>query len=140
MLLLSSADFFKINFFQKNNSGTLSECQTVWILIRTDVRSVLIWILILFAKFISRQQNSPLARKELKGDVCVNALCPSQQLLNYVKTISNSSPASHNFPCQLSHLLIFLGSLYCKQYEPRSGCFQGSSLIRVHIVCFHLKN
>ena len=28
-LLLSSADFFKINFFQKILSGTLSECQTV---------------------------------------------------------------------------------------------------------------
>ena len=44
MLLLSAADFFKINFFQKIISGALSECQTVWIQIRTDVLSVLIWI------------------------------------------------------------------------------------------------
>ena len=29
--------FFKISFFQKNISGTLSECQTVWIQIRTDL-------------------------------------------------------------------------------------------------------
>ena len=28
MLLLSSADFFKINFFKKNLLGTLSECET----------------------------------------------------------------------------------------------------------------
>ena len=30
-LLLSSADFFQNYFFQKILSGTLSECQTVWI-------------------------------------------------------------------------------------------------------------
>ena len=36
MLLLSSADFFfKINCL-KNLSGILSECETVWIQIRTD--------------------------------------------------------------------------------------------------------
>ena len=33
--------FFKINFFKKK---TLSECQAVWIQIRTDVLSVLIWV------------------------------------------------------------------------------------------------
>ena len=31
MFLLLSADFFQIELFQKNLSGTLSECQTVWI-------------------------------------------------------------------------------------------------------------
>ena len=35
--------FFKIYYFQKILSGTLSECQTVWIQIRTDIWSVLIW-------------------------------------------------------------------------------------------------
>ena len=40
--LLSSADFFKKN---KNIlSGTLSECQMVWIQIRTNILSVLIWV------------------------------------------------------------------------------------------------
>ena len=34
--------FFKIGFFFKKKSGTLSECQTVWIQIRTDILSVLI--------------------------------------------------------------------------------------------------
>ena len=37
MLLLSSADIFqKFIFFQKLLSGTLSECQMVWIQIRTN--------------------------------------------------------------------------------------------------------
>ena len=36
--LLSSADFSKVSF-----SGTISECQKVWIQIRTDKMSVLIW-------------------------------------------------------------------------------------------------
>ena len=44
MLLLSSADFFQNQFFQQILSGTLSECQTVWIQIRTDILSVLIWV------------------------------------------------------------------------------------------------
>ena len=35
--------FFKINFFQKFLSGTLSECETLLIQIRTDYLSVLIW-------------------------------------------------------------------------------------------------
>ena len=44
-VFLSSADFFKIDFFLKKNlSGTLSECQTVWIQIRTDIVSGLIWV------------------------------------------------------------------------------------------------
>ena len=44
---LSEADDFKFvlnSAFQYNLSGTLSECQTVWIQIRTDVLSVLIWV------------------------------------------------------------------------------------------------
>ena len=44
MLLLSSADFVQNLLFQKNLSGTLFECQTVWIHIRTDILSVLIWV------------------------------------------------------------------------------------------------
>ena len=43
MLLLPSAESFII-IFTKNISGTLSECQTVWIQIRTDILSVLIWV------------------------------------------------------------------------------------------------
>ena len=41
---LSSADFFQNYLFQKILSGTLSECQTVWIQVRTDILSVLIWV------------------------------------------------------------------------------------------------
>ena len=47
MLLLSSADFLSKIAFSKILSGTLPECQTVWILIRPD-------ILIYVAKVISR--------------------------------------------------------------------------------------
>ena len=56
MLLLSSADFFQYKIFLykikkdpvpinfKILSGTLSECQTVWIQIRTNILSLLIWV------------------------------------------------------------------------------------------------
>ena len=50
MLLLSSADFCQNYFFQNSLSGTLSECQTVWIQIRTDF----LCGSKLFAKVISR--------------------------------------------------------------------------------------
>ena len=36
--------FFKIIFFQKLLSGTLSDCQTVWIQFRNDILSGLIWV------------------------------------------------------------------------------------------------
>ena len=39
----------------------------------------------------------------------------------------------------LSHLLMFLGSIYCKQYGPRSDCSLRSTLIWIHSVCFHNK-
>ena len=42
--LLSSADFFKINLSEKILSGIPSECQTVWIQIRPDILSGLIWV------------------------------------------------------------------------------------------------
>ena len=44
MPLLSSAAFFQNQPFQKILSGSLSECQTVWIQIRPDILSGLIWI------------------------------------------------------------------------------------------------
>ena len=56
-LLLSSADsFFKINSFRST-----IRVQTVWIQIKTDGTSVLIWI-----RTVCRLQKSPLARKESK--------------------------------------------------------------------------
>ena len=42
MLFLLSADFFSNQFFPKILSG-LYECQTVWIQIRADILSGLIW-------------------------------------------------------------------------------------------------
>ena len=60
---LLSADFFLfslINFFQKNLSGIPSECQTVWIQIRSDVLSGLIWV-----QTVSKgYQQTTLAGKE----------------------------------------------------------------------------
>ena len=41
---LSSADFFHNLLFQKIPSVALSESQAIWIQIRTDILSVLIWV------------------------------------------------------------------------------------------------
>ena len=47
---------------------TLSQCQTVWIQIRTDTLSLLIWALT-FCKAIGRRQKSPPTWKELNPSV-----------------------------------------------------------------------
>ena len=75
MFLFSSVDFFfKINFFKKKNSGTQSECQTVWIQVRP-----LIWV---------QSVNIQQGEKKAKIDGCpqVGDLI-SEQLIN---TISNT--------------------------------------------------
>ena len=74
MLLLSSADFFFQNyFFQKILSGILSECQTVWIQIRADILSALIWVQTVCKGY---QQTTKVATSEER----VN---PLYKLLNY---------------------------------------------------------
>ena len=60
MLFCRLLTFLKINFFKKNISLTLSECQTVWILIRPD------FLLVLFAKVVSRRRKWRLAMAEFK--------------------------------------------------------------------------
>ena len=44
MFFLSSADFFQNQLFRKNLSGIPSEWQTVWIQIRPNILSGLIWV------------------------------------------------------------------------------------------------
>ena len=148
--------FFKTNFIKKNLSGTLSECQTVWIQIRTYVGSrsgpmlCLSWSgSKLFAKVISWQQKLVLASKELncqywllrtKSTAQTKYLsCLPISSQSRIAIFSNPFCAHHNFCHLLSHQLILLGSLYYKQYGSRSDCSPWSSLIRVHSVCFHDK-
>ena len=50
----------------------------------------------------------------------------------------NPFPTIHDNCRLLAHLpMYFGGSLYFKQYEPRSDCSLRSCLIRIHSVCFH---
>ena len=57
--------------------------------------------------------------------------------INAADLISNPFSASHDF----NRLLVFFGSLYCKQNEScaRSDCSHGSSLIWVHFIGFMIK-
>ena len=61
MPFLSSVDFFLNQLFGKIISGILSECQRVWILIRPDVLSRLIWVQTVCQGY----QQTTLAGKEL---------------------------------------------------------------------------
>ena len=62
-------------------------------------------------------------------------------ILEWFNIHFNPFPASHNFLLSaLSSTSALKGSLYCKQYAPRSDCSFKSSLIRVHFVfCFDEK-
>ena len=57
--------FFKIKFLKINHPGPPSECQTVWIQIKTDILLVFIWVQNVCKKAIGKRQNCPLACKEL---------------------------------------------------------------------------
>ena len=56
--LFPSADFFQNELSQFLLGTTLSECQTVWIQIRADILSVLIWVQTVFKGY---QQTSEVA-------------------------------------------------------------------------------
>ena len=56
--------FFKIDFFEKFLQELPSECQTVWIQIRTDILSVLIWVQTVCRGY-QQMTKSPLARNEI---------------------------------------------------------------------------
>ena len=72
-------------------------------------------------------------RKE-QSDMITDSCDITENLLRVMFT--HCSPVTTFVVCS-SHLLMFLGCLYCKQYRPRSDCSIGSSIIRVHFVCFH---
>ena len=57
---LSSADFFQNQFFRKILSGIRSECQTVWIQIRPDILSGLVWVHTVYKSY----QKTTLGDKE----------------------------------------------------------------------------
>ena len=59
--------FFQNKLFQKNLSGTLSECQTVWIQIRPDVMSDLLWVQIVCKDY---QQTTTFAAGSQRVHVC----------------------------------------------------------------------
>ena len=44
MFLFLPADFLQIKFLKINHPGPQSECQTVWIQIKTDILLVFIWV------------------------------------------------------------------------------------------------
>ena len=58
---LSSADFFQYQLFRKILSCIPSECQILWILIRPDVTSGLIWV----QSVCKGYQQTTLVGKEL---------------------------------------------------------------------------
>ena len=72
---------FKISLFNKAISRTLSECQAVWIQIRTDILSVLVWVQIVCKGY---QQATEVAASiaRVKGN---DHLSATLTMMPYVK-------------------------------------------------------
>ena len=88
MLLLSSGDFFQNELFRKVLSGALSECQTVWIQIRTDILSILIWVQILCKGY--QQTKEVTASKER-----IDETTEEKITMDYFRTVLASSDFCH---------------------------------------------
>ena len=108
MLLLSSADFFQNQLFWKNLSEISSECQTVWIQIRPDILSGLIWVQTVCKSY----QQTTLVGKYLTHKA-PHIICSRQQLLLF-----NSFHAITDF-CHL--LIYFANSLDPDQDRPNGS-------------------
>ena len=86
MLLLLSADFFQNQLFQQILSGTLPECQAVWICIRMDIVSALIWVQTVCKGDLLIDDKVAASRKELSllrlkwGDFLFDSLRPINNL------------------------------------------------------------
>ena len=90
MLLLSSADFFQINL-----SITLSECQTIWIQIRT----ILIWVQTVYKGY---QQTTKVAASKERVKLFLSlSLSLSLSLL-----VNVSIGSMHNFPAHFQILMM----------------------------------
>ena len=67
--------FFKINFFEKVFQKITSECQTVWIQIRPDIMSGLIWIQTVC---IGYQQTELVPRKNSTSGITFTLFYPDE--------------------------------------------------------------
>ena len=70
--------------FQKILSGTLSQCQTVWIQIRTYVLSVLIWIQTICKVY---QQTTKVTTSKERVKCCKNLNMPEQKVQTNVRLL-----------------------------------------------------
>ena len=68
---------------------------------------------------------------------------------NYLQRLSADDTSRQRVNCLsavyttvilLSHLLMYFGSLYCKQLGPKSNCSQGTRLISIPYVCYYGKS
>ena len=116
MLLLSSADFFQNKLFQKIISGTLSECQRVWIQIRTDILSVLIWIQTVCNSYQQMIKVALARKEELIGfRKSLNLSCATEADCGLHKySQSNQNAIFHGLDDGINEFLIYKSFLCIK--------------------------
>ena len=83
---LLSADFFQSQLFQKIISRIPSQCQTVWIQIKPDILSGLIWVQTICKSY----QQMTLVSLTDQLYICRKNLGPEHCALNLIKPFYNS--------------------------------------------------
>ena len=103
---------FKIKCLKINHPGPPSECQTVWIQIKTNILLVFIWIQIVCKRLFGRQQNYPLACKVITGKYfSVQYIVSYRDIHAYVYHKYSDTLNTFNMLCPLNKAkVIFKGS------------------------------
>ena len=103
--------FFKLKFLKINHSGPPSECQTVWIQIKTDILLVFIWVQNVCKRLLANNKIKHWHAKSYKKYFSVQYIVSYRGIHAYVYHKYSDTLNTFNMLCPLNKAkLIFKGS------------------------------
>ena len=104
--------FFKIKFLKINHPGPPSECQTVWIQIKTNIMLVFIWVQTVCKRLLADDKISQWHAKSLTGKYfSVQYIVSYRDIHAYVYHKYSDTLNTFNMLCPLNKAkVIFKGS------------------------------
>ena len=112
MFLFSSADFLQIKVLKINHPGPPSECQTVWIQIKTDILLVFIWVQTVCKRLLADDKIITGMQKVITGKyLSVQYIVSYRDIHAYVYHKYSATLNTFNMLCSLNKAkVIFKGS------------------------------
>ena len=107
-----SLTFFKIKFLKINHPGPPSECQTVWIQIKTDIPLVFIWVQTVCKRLSTATKLSTAMQRVITGKyLSVPYIVSYRDIHAYVYHNYSDTLNTYNMLCPLNKAkVIFKGS------------------------------